>query len=151
MSPLPAEPWTVFNYVGYLAEGGRWAADSLQPVFSAINSAHRDMGFEPPAVDNHFLTQARKGLRRAQVEAGHTRDSRVPLPCEAILTFIDAGERAALELQNSSAPTQPRQLQVLRACFGLSLTSLFAAIASDDAKASTCADTTSKLGWSRHE
>ena len=92
VSPLPAEPWTVFNYVGYLAEGGRWAADSLQPVFSAINSAHRDMGFEPPAVDNHFLTQARKGLRRAQVEAGHTRDSRVPLPCEVILTFIDAGE-----------------------------------------------------------
>ena len=64
VSALPASRWTVFNYVGYLAEGGRWAADSLQPIFSAINAAHKDYEFEPPASDNYFLSQARTGLRR---------------------------------------------------------------------------------------
>jgi len=124
---LPATKSTVFNYVGFLAEGGRWAADSLQPIFSAINSAHRDYEFDPPAVDNYFLQQARTGLRRAQVEAGHTRDTRVPLPCEAILQIIAVGEAAADELDSSESQFESEQvLAVLRAAFGISLTSLFA-------------------------
>ena len=107
--------------MGYLAEGGRWAADSLQPIFSAINAAHRDLDLEPPACDNHFLTMARKGLRRAQVEAGHTRDSRVPLPCEHCLSILATGERAAAVPINTL-----ESLRVVRCSFGLVLTALFA-------------------------
>ena len=121
MEALPASRWTVFNYVGYLAEAGRWAADSLQPIFSAINAAHRDLDLEPPACDSHFLTQVRKGLRRAQVQAGHTRDTRVPLPCEHMLTILAAGERAA-----SGGIATLERLCAVRRSFGLVLTSLFA-------------------------
>lgn len=121
VSPLPASRWTVVNYVGYLAEGGRWAADSLQPVFSAINAAHRDLELEPPACDNHFLAMARKGMRRSQVEAGNTRDSRVPLPCEHVLTILSHGESAA-----ASGVRDGATLGVVRRAFGLVLTSLFA-------------------------
>ena len=121
VSPLPASRWTVVNYVGYLAEGGRWAADSLQPIFSAINAAHRDLELEPPACDNHFLAMARKGMRRSQVEAGNTRDSRVPLPCEHVLTILSHGESAA-----ASGVRDGATLGVVRRAFGLVLTSLFA-------------------------
>ena len=121
VSALPASRWTIFNYVGYLADEGRWAADSLQPIFSAINAAHRDLDLDPPACDNHFLTQARKGLRRAQVQAGHTRDTRVPLPCEHALTILEAGEGVA-----SGGIDSPEQLHAVRRAFGLLLTALFA-------------------------
>lgn len=107
--------------MGHLAEGGRWAADSLQPIFSAINAAHRDLELTPPACDNYFLDQARKGMRRAQVEAGNTRDSRVPLPCEHMIAIVSEGELAA-----RSALKLTEAFERLRRCFGLGLTSLFA-------------------------
>ena len=130
VSALPASKWTVFNYVGYLAEGGRWAADSLQPIFSAINAAHKDYELEPPASDNYFLSQARTGLRRAQVDAGHTRDTRIPLPCEVVMDMITVGERAmselALALDGKTNGDTLYLLKQVRATFGLSLTALFA-------------------------
>ena len=61
---------------------------SMQPIFSAINHVHRDLDFEPPAVDNHFLRNARKGLARSQVDQGGARDSRVPLPAQAVLDVV---------------------------------------------------------------
>ena len=93
LSPLPADPWTVVAYVGHLAELGTWAADSLQPICSAINRVHRDLGEEPPAVGNHFLSAVRRGLGRAQV-ALRKRDTRVPLPAYAVHLVITDGEDA---------------------------------------------------------
>jgi hypothetical protein len=93
VSSLPASQWTVVSYVGHLAEKGTWAADSLQPIFSAINRIHRDLGHEPPAVGNHFLTAARNGMRRAQV-ATSIRDSRTPLPAPAFAAVLADGESA---------------------------------------------------------
>lgn len=119
VSALPATPWTVVNYIGHIADGGRWAADSLQPILSAINAAHRDMLLEPPACDNHFLSLVRRGMRRAQVEAGDTRDSRIPLPCEHLLSILALGEAAA-------GGGGIAGLRAMRGPLGISLTSLFA-------------------------
>ena len=91
LSPLPAEPFTIFCYVGHLAEIGTWQASSLQPIFSAINRVHRDCGLEPPATGNHFLSAARAGMARAQVALA-TEDSRVPLPAEAVEIILADAE-----------------------------------------------------------
>ena len=95
VSPLPASPWTVVAYVGHLAEAGTWAAGSMRPIFSAINSVHRDLDFEPPAVGNHFLSRVQRGLERAQSALG-TRDTRVPLAASAAVAVLQDGEAAAL-------------------------------------------------------
>ena len=94
VSPLPASPWTVVAYIGHLAERGTWAAGSMRPIFSAINSVHRDLEFDPPAVGNHFLTRVRRGLERAQSALG-TRDTRVPLPASAAVHILEDAEAAA--------------------------------------------------------
>ena len=94
-SPLPASPWTVVAYVGTLAEGGRWAEGSLQPILSAINRVHRDSGLDEPAKDSHFLTAARRGMGRAQAATpGQTRDTRIPIPAEAIVSVVEEAEQA---------------------------------------------------------
>jgi site-specific recombinase XerD len=49
VSALPATTTTVISYVGHLAELGTWAASSMQPIFSAINDAHRSLELPPPA------------------------------------------------------------------------------------------------------
>ena len=112
LSYLPASQSTVFCYIGYVAEKGTWAADSMQPIFSAINDAHRALGLDPPALRDHFLQRARAGMSRAQAEL-QTRDTRIPLPAEAALAVLDEGEHA------SSA------LHVLREDACIALTSLF--------------------------
>ena len=124
---LPASPWTVVAYVGYLAEGGRWAATSLQPVFSAINRIHRDLGLHPPAKENHFLTAARQGMARAQVALG-TVDSRVALPASAMLAIVADGEREAKAIASliaASQLTEAAQLDALRGDVALSIGALF--------------------------
>ena len=93
VSPLPASPWTVVAYVGHLAERGTWAAESMRPIFSSINSVHRDLDFDPPAAGNHFLTRVRRGLARAQSALG-TRDTRVPLPAAAAVRILEDAEAA---------------------------------------------------------
>lgn len=98
MCPLPADPWAVFCYVGHLADLGTWAESSMQPIFSAINRVHRDLDFDPPAVGNHFLSSARRGLARAQVQLG-TRDSRIPLPAPAVISILEDGESPEASLQ----------------------------------------------------
>ena len=85
----------------------------MQPIFSAINDAHRGLALDPPAVDNHFLSRARRGLGRAQA-AVSTRDTRIPLPPEAILSILTAAEASTAGLP------------ALRRASALSLTGLFA-------------------------
>jgi hypothetical protein len=116
VSALPADSWTVVCYVGHIADLGTWAAGSLQPIFSAINDAHRSLELEPPAVGGYFLRRVRQGLQRAQVALpGGTRDSRVPLPASAVIAVIADGEAAA-----------DHELARLRSDAAIALTSLFA-------------------------
>ncbi|KAL1504118.1 hypothetical protein AB1Y20_010528 [Prymnesium parvum] len=86
LDPMPATQRMVFAYIGFLAEKGTVAADSLQPYLSAINSAHADCGYDRPAL-GHLIARARQGMRRAQALAA-TRDTRVPLPAEAVLRVL---------------------------------------------------------------
>jgi hypothetical protein len=126
---LPAETATVILYIGYLADLGTWAESSMQPIFSAINDAHRSVGLDPPAVDSHFLTRTRQGLRRAQA-AISTVDSRVPLPAESLLEVTADGEAAAAAPPAAATRSHPapwrHRLERLRAAAAISLTSLFA-------------------------
>jgi hypothetical protein len=116
VSALPADRWTVVCYVGHIADLGTWAAGSLQPIFSAINEAHRSLDLEPPAVGSYFLKRVRQGLQRAQVALpGGTRDSRVPLPAEAVIAVIADGEVAS-----------EHELERLRGSAAIALTSIFA-------------------------
>ena len=57
---IPASPFTVLSYIGHLAELGTWAESSLQPILSAINRVHRDLGLDPPALGSHYLTATRQ-------------------------------------------------------------------------------------------
>ena len=111
---LPATTATVISYVGYLAELGTWAASSMQPIFSAINDAHRSLELPPPACDSFFLKRVRTGLGRLQA-AESTTDSRTPLPAAAVVSFI-----AAAEALPDTA------LRHLREYSALALTALFA-------------------------
>ena len=86
LDPLPATPQMIFAYVGALADKGTIAAGSLQPYLSAINSRHADYGLERPAL-GHLLTAARRGMARAQARC-ETRDTRVPLPAEAVARVL---------------------------------------------------------------
>ena len=125
VSPLPASPWTVIAYVGFLAEKGTWAADSLQPIFSAINGVHRDLDFDLPAQGSHFLTRVRQGLARAQTALG-TRDTRIPLPASASMAILGDGE-AAVAAAFDRGPREARlqRLGRLRRALALTLASLF--------------------------
>lgn len=113
VSPLPASTATVICYVGHLAEQGTWAASSMQPIFSAINDAHKALELEPPAKDSHFLTRERAGLERAQAAVA-TTDSRTPAPAEAPMAFLADAES-----------TPDSELARLRANVCLVLTALF--------------------------
>ena len=55
------------------------------------------------------------------MEAGGTRDSRIPLPCEHLLTILRHGESAYSGLQHGV-----ERLRAVRGTFGIALTSLFA-------------------------
>ena len=114
VSALPATTATVISYVGHLAELGTWAASSMQPIFSAINDAHRSLELPPPALDSFFLKRVRSGLGRLQAESS-TTDSRTPLPAAAVITFVTAAEA----LPDS-------ELRHLRDYTALALTALFA-------------------------
>ena len=112
VSPLPASRATILCYVGYIAELGTWAEESMQPIFSAINDAHRSLELEPPAVGDHFLTRARQGMRRAQAAIA-TRDTRIPTPASSIISILDDCE-------------QSMDLEQLREGSAICLASLFA-------------------------
>jgi len=117
LEPLPADPFTIFCYIGHLAEEGKWQESSLQPILSAINRVHRDHGLDPPATHNHFINSARAGMARAQVALG-TSDSRIPLPAPAALAVLTSG------LPVADGPAPP--LVVLREAAAVSLDFLFA-------------------------
>jgi hypothetical protein len=114
VSALPAAPATVICYVGHLAEEGRWAHSSMQPIFSAINDAHKSLELQPPACGSYFLARVRAGLGRVQ-SAASTTDSRTPLPAEAIVAIVIDGE---------AQPTAA--LKQLREAAAIAVTALFA-------------------------
>jgi integrase len=114
VSAPPATTDTVIAYVGYLAELGTWKASSMQPIFSAINDAHRSLDMTPPARDSFFLTRAQRGLGRVQAEVS-TSDSRTPLPADDLAAILAATEALP-----------DHQLAQLREGCAVSLTALFA-------------------------
>ena len=101
VASLPAETATVWAYVGHLSECGTLAADSLQPLLTAVANAHRDAGLVPPcgeaAEDDYVLRRVRDGLAHEQTALpGGTRDTRIPAPATAV-------ERAILEVPPSAS------------------------------------------------
>ena len=58
---LPTTQDTVVEYIGHLASTGTIGVDNIQPYLSCINTAHVQMGLEPPA-----LGPAMRNLHGAQ-------------------------------------------------------------------------------------
>ena len=107
---LPASTEVVLAYIGSLYETKTIKAPSLQPYLTAINAAHADEGFPRPAV-GHLIRRARQGFARLNT-ATSPRDSRIPLPAEAVKKVLRFGLRTS-------------NLHQLRACYALVLTWLF--------------------------
>mmetsp|Transcript_44414 Transcript_44414/g.101821 ORF Transcript_44414/g.101821 Transcript_44414/m.101821 type:complete len:765 (-) Transcript_44414:36-2330(-) len=121
LCPMPATPRMVFAYIGFLAEKGTVAADSLQPYLSAINAAHADYGHDRPAL-GHLIARARQGMRRAQALAA-TRDTRVPLPAAAVLRVLRHACASASAWQRDLSATACAHL--LRGAYAVCLSFLF--------------------------
>ena len=121
LEPLPATPMMVFSYIGYLAERGTIAATSLKPYLAAINSRHADAELPRPAL-GHLIARARAGLAMAQA-ADHTRDTRIPLPAEAVARVLDD---AIAMVKRGRGELPPKVwAERLRARYALVLTFLF--------------------------
>lgn len=106
---MPASKTHVHLYLAHLALRGTVAADGLPGVVSAINSAHRLLGFEAP-VDNdkqHKLVIA--GLQRVLVPLTEKRD-KVPLRAGWLDTAIQHA------LQPSAGPLLVRDVTAV--CVG---------------------------------
>ena len=120
LEPLPATPRMIVAYIGTLAERGSIGADSLQPYLSAINAMHADHGFERPAL-GHMVARARQGMRRSQALV-QTRDTRVPLPAEAVMRILQSTLAALPSLERR----QPRErLAFLRRRYSVVLAFVF--------------------------
>ena len=107
---LPASTDMVLAFVGHLAQSGTVHANSLQPYLSSINAAHADQAFPKPAL-GHMLRRARQGFRRL-VTQQRPRDTRVPVPAQAIVEVLTYGLGAT-------------DLHELRGCYAVVLTWLF--------------------------
>jgi hypothetical protein len=67
------------------------AASSLQPYLSALNSWHRDLDLEPPAL-GPAIASLKKGLENLQAEEGFKTDVsliRAPLPSAVVGEWLD--------------------------------------------------------------
>jgi hypothetical protein len=122
LDSLPATSRTVLFYLGHLAEKGTVAASSLQPYLSAINGAHRDHGFDPPAL-GHMVAGARQGMGRAQA-ATRTTDARIPLPASAFESVLSAGLELAAQPATEAGGAKARA-QGLRRAYAFALCALF--------------------------
>jgi len=123
LQPLPATSTMVFAYIGWLAERGTIAANSLQPYLSAINGVHADMGLDRPAI-GHVVLRARQGLERGQTLC-RTRDTRVPLPATAVLNILE--ETLARESAHRSSHSLRQHASWLRDRYALCLAFVFMA------------------------
>ena len=120
LEPLPATPRMIVAYIGTLAERGSIGADSLQPYLSAINAMHADHGFERPAL-GHMVARARQGMRRSQALV-QTRDTRVPLPADAVMRIL----QSTLAARPSLEQRPPRErLAFLRRRYAVVLAFVF--------------------------
>lgn len=118
---MPAVASTVLLYLGWLQEENKVHARSLQPYMSAINQAHVDFGFAPPAV-GHLITLARRGF--GEIE-GNDREGivrRVPLPASVILRILYLGlETPSLSVLRACACVVVQFLWFARADTGINL------------------------------
>jgi len=111
----------VFSYIGYLAEKGTVAASSLKPYLAAINSRHADAELPRPAL-GHLIKRAKAGLAMAQA-MDQTRDTRVPLPAEAVTRVLD--DALAMVERGRGQLSRRTWAERLRARYALVLTFIF--------------------------
>jgi hypothetical protein len=76
-------------YLGWLQEEDKVHAKSLQPYLSAINQAHVDFGFPPPAV-GQLVRLAHRGFGEVEGET-LAAVRRVPLPASVALRILRLG------------------------------------------------------------
>ena len=104
-SPLPASTGTVLRWLADdVTRGDRVKKDSLQPYLSAINSLHRDLGYEEPAL-GHLIQRFRSGLGHLQTDRGRAAQ-RVYLPppvVERVLEWALALDLSAATKRGRSA------------------------------------------------
>ena len=89
LSPMPATSSSVLLYLGWLQEEDKFHARSLQPYLSAINQAHVDFGFPPPAV-GQLVRLVRRGFGEVEGETS-AAVRRVPLPASVALRILRLG------------------------------------------------------------
>jgi hypothetical protein len=121
--PLPALTTTVVQFVAYLSTPGNsnLKPQSLQPVLSAINKAHTDVGLVGPATGD-LLHQVRRGWSLAVHRHGDQIDQRAALPARIAERAMD-NAIALLRSLNShfSATLLPRLRSYVYVAFGFSL------------------------------
>ena len=89
LSPMPATSSSVLLYLGWLQEEDKVHARSLQPYMSAINQAHVDFGFPPPAV-GQLVRLARRGFGEVEGESS-ALVRRIPLPAAVVMQILNLG------------------------------------------------------------
>ena len=106
--PLPASKATGMLYVLYLKEKGTVSAESFQPYFSAVNTLHVELGFEPPLV-GELITRLRRGVQYSQVP-DEDKSRRLWLPAKHALAML----RYAEDMKISSTSSK-EELEIFRA------------------------------------
>ena len=89
LSPMPATSSSVLLYLGWLQQEDKVHARSLQPYMSAINQAHIDFGFPPPAV-GQLVRLARRGFGEVEGESSASV-RRIPLPAAVVMQILQLG------------------------------------------------------------
>lgn len=99
-SPLPATTGTVLRWLASdVTRDNRVKAGSLQPYLSALNTLHKDLDYDEPAL-GHLIQRYRKGLAHLQADDG--RDAvRVYLPPDVVERIFDWC--LALDLKTATA------------------------------------------------
>ena len=123
VSSLPATTATVINYVAYLATPGnsKLQPQSLQPILSAINRAHADVGLPGPACGT-LLSSVRRGWSLEVHHHDCQADQRAALPASIASRAL---ARALALLPAPGDSVNPLSLERLRSfvyvAFGFAL------------------------------
>lgn len=115
VSPLPASTATVVCYVAWLATPGNsnLQPQSLQPLLSAINKAHGDVGLPLPATGDLLASVRRGWSLEVHAHDGQT-DQRAALPARVAGRALDAGLTLLRMLPSLSLAGLPLAHQRLR-------------------------------------
>mmetsp|Transcript_34075 Transcript_34075/g.77736 ORF Transcript_34075/g.77736 Transcript_34075/m.77736 type:complete len:350 (-) Transcript_34075:75-1124(-) len=90
LCPLPATLSTVLAYLGWLSEEDLVHHTSLQPYLTAINSAHKDLGFDAPA-EGRIITLARKGFGEIEAAERGVPPAHTALPSRVVKQILIMG------------------------------------------------------------